>query len=398
MYILYKKGREKDFMKLKSIITITVSSLGATTKFIPVPVVILLLSVQISGCSNKQSDLPEQEFSWIQENDLKESQTTIEVFSDENTVSAMEAENHSETINRADEAKTYHDSQPQENNTISANTVNSSQNTALQPEKRNPTTDNDYYRVATNISSAEVERYAAQVRQQFLGQDWSAISSEIAYPITISDKTYENSEDFLKASSSYGSNLNKDFLTAVENEDCVEMFCNYEGIMLGESGQIWIGEVLNADFSSQGLKIIAVNGLLKADSDDTIVDAVVKVYAGFYIDETGLYGDSLEGKTLTYYSVRTSNVTKNSFDFQIIAVPVENGSIQDNLSKVFRAGTANFIEDGKKAVYHNDTENLYFLFGDDQIEPTLGKIEIKGVKELEGKVYINNSIPGHEAG
>ena len=342
--------------------------------------------------------MPEQEFSWIQENDLKESQTTIEVFSDENTVSAMEAENHSETINRADEAKTDHDSQPQENNTISANTVNSSQNTALQPEKRNPTTDNDYYRVATNISSAEVERYAAQVRQQFLGQDWSAISSEIAYPITISDKTYENSEDFLKASSSYGSNLNKDFLTAVENEDCVEMFCNYEGIMLGESGQIWIGEVLNADFSSQGLKIIAVNGLLKADSDDTIVDAVVKVYAGFYIDETGLYGDSLEGKTLTYYSVRTSNVTKNSFDFQIIAVPVENGSIQDNLSKVFRAGTANFIEDGKKAVYHNDTENLYFLFGDDQIEPTLGKIEIKGVKELEGKVYINNSIPGHEAG
>ena len=385
-------------MKLKSIITNAASSLGATTKFIPVPVVILLLSVQISGCSNKQPDLPEQEFSWIQENDLKESQTTIEVFSDENTVSAMEAENHSETINRADEAKTDHDSQPQENNTISANTVNSSQNTALQPEKRNPTTDNDYYRVATNISSAEVERYAAQVRQQFLVQDWSAISSEIAYPITISDKTYENSEDFLKASSSYGSNLNKDFLTAVENEDCVEMFCNYEGIMLGESGQIWIGEVLNADFSSQGLKIIAVNGLLKADSDDTIVDAVVKVYAGFYIDETGLYGDSLEGKTLTYYSVRTSNVTKNSFDFQIIAVPVENGSIQDNLKKVFRAGTANFIEDGKKAVYHNDTENLYFLFGDDQIEPTLGKIEIKGVKELEEKVYINNSIPGHEAG
>lgn len=385
-------------MKLKSIITDAASSLSATTKFIPVPVIIFLLSVQISGCSNKQPDLPEQEFSWIQENDLKESQTTIEVFSDENTVSAMEAENHSETINRADEAKTDHDSQPQENNTISANTVNSSQNTALQPEKRNPTTDNDYYRVATNISSAEVERYAAQVRQQFLVQDWSAISSEIAYPITISDKTYENSEDFLKASSSFGSNLNKDFLTAVENEDCVEMFCNYEGIMLGESGQIWIGEVLNADFSSQGLKIIAVNGLLKADSDDTIVDAVVKVYAGFYIDETGLYGDSLEGKTLTYYSVRTSNVTKNSFDFQIIAVPVENGSIQDNLKKVFRAGTANFIEDGKKAVYHNDTENLYFLFGDDQIEPTLGKIEIKGVKELEEKVYINNSIPGHEAG
>lgn len=81
-----------------------------------------------------------------------------------------------------------------------------------------------------------------------------------AYPIPA---WYENSEDFLNASNSFNSNLNENFLTAIENEDCVEMFCNYEGIMIGESGQIWIGEVLNADFSSQGLKITAINGLLK---------------------------------------------------------------------------------------------------------------------------------------
>ena len=132
--------------------------------------------------------------------------------------------------------------------------------------------------------------------------------------------------------------------------------------------------------------------------DAIIVDAVVKVYDGVYIEETGLFDANLEDKTLIYYSVQTSNVTNNSFDFQIVAVPVENGNIRDDWLSVFRAGTAYFIEDGKKAVYHNDTENLYFLFGDDQIEPTLGKIEIDGVEELEGKVYINNSIPGHEAG
>lgn len=132
--------------------------------------------------------------------------------------------------------------------------------------------------------------------------------------------------------------------------------------------------------------------------DDVIVDAVVKVYDGVYIEETGLFDANFEDKTLIYYCVQTSNVTKNSFDFQIVAVPVENGNIRDDLLSVFRAGTAYFIEDGKKAVYYNDTENLYFLFGDDQIEPTLGKIEIEGVEELEEKVYINNSIPGHEAG
>lgn len=338
---------------------------------------VLLFSVQLSGCSNKQPDPPVQEFSLTEENGLKESPTTVEVFRDETAVSAAEPENRSESIDRADGAKTDPPSQPEENN---------------------PGTGNDSYRAATDISSAEVEQYAAQVRQQFLTQDWSAISSEISYPITISGITYENGEDFLNASDSFGSNLNDAFLTAVKEEDCVEMFCNYEGIMIGESGQIWIGEVLNADLSSQGLKITAINGLLNTNPDDITVDAAVKVYDGVYIEETGLYDADLEGKTLTYYCVQTSKVTKDSFDFQIVAIPVENGTIQDDLSNVFRAGTASFIEDGKKAICHNDTGDLYFLFGDDQIEPTLGKMEIDGAKELEGKVYINNSIPGHEAG
>lgn len=180
----YRKLKGERFMKKLSIL------------------LILLLSVQLSGCSNKQSDLPVQELSLNEENGVKESQTN------------------------------------------------------------NPAADNDFYQAATSISAAEVEQYAVQVRQQFLMQDWSAISSEISYPITISDITYANSDDFLNASSSFGDNLNEAFLTAVKNEDCVEMFCNYEGIMIGESGQIWIGEVLNADFSSQGLKITAINGLL----------------------------------------------------------------------------------------------------------------------------------------
>lgn len=41
------------------------------------------------------------------------------------------------------------------------------------------------------------------------------------------------------------------------------MFCSWQGIMLGETGQIWIGEVLNEENASQGLMITAVNDLLK---------------------------------------------------------------------------------------------------------------------------------------
>lgn len=136
-----------------------------------------------------------------------------------------------------------------------------------------------------------------------------------------------------------------------------------------------------------------------ANSDEVmVVDAKVKVYEGTYMEETGLFDANLEGKTLTYYCIQTTNSTINYFDFQIIAVPVDNGNVRDDMSTVFKEGTAHFIEDGKKAVYHGDSEDLYFLFGDDQVEPTLGKMQIEGLEELEGKVYINNSIPGHEAG
>lgn len=123
--------------------------------------------------------------------------------------------------------------------------------------------DSGFYRVATSISSVEVERYAAQVRQQFLAHDWTAVASEIAYPVAISGVTYSSSAAFLEASENFDGNLDDAFFSALEAEDCVEMFCNYQGIMLGETGQVWIGEVLDESLVSQGLKIIAVNGLTK---------------------------------------------------------------------------------------------------------------------------------------
>lgn len=190
-----------------------------------------LLSTQLYGCSNnlpdhKETARPVIELSLAEENGSQESQTTVEESRDDAAVPVMET-------------------------------------ASPEPEESNLITDNDYYRAATSISAAEVELYAAQVRKQFLGKDWSAISSEISYPIIISDITYETSEDFLNASGRFDSNLDDAFLSAIEREDCVEMFCNYEGIMIGESGQIWISEVLNDDFTSQGLKITAINGMLE---------------------------------------------------------------------------------------------------------------------------------------
>ena len=136
------------------------------------------------------------------------------------------------------------------------------QSVVSQPEE-GTIADSGFYRVATGISSVDVERYAAQVRQQFLAHDWTAVASEIAYPVAISGVTYSSSAAFLEASENFDGNLDDAFFSALEAEDCVEMFCNYQGIMLGETGQVWIGEVLDESLASQGLKIIAVNGLTK---------------------------------------------------------------------------------------------------------------------------------------
>lgn len=136
------------------------------------------------------------------------------------------------------------------------------QSVVSQPEE-GTIADSGFYRVATGISSVDVERYAAQVRQQFLAHDWTAVASEIAYPVAISGVTYSSSAAFLEASENFDGNLDDAFFSALEAEDCVEMFCNYQGIMLGETGQVWIGEVLDESLASQGLKIIAVNELTK---------------------------------------------------------------------------------------------------------------------------------------
>lgn len=146
---------------------------------------------------------------------------------------------------------------------IADSTDNSVQDMTRQPEETAATAADSYYSAATDLSRWDVENYAARVRQLFLEHDWSAISSEISYPITISDTVYNNSADFINASGSFESSLEEDFFSVIEKEDCTEMFCSWEGIMLGETGQIWIGEVPDAESRSQGLKIIAVNGMLK---------------------------------------------------------------------------------------------------------------------------------------
>ena len=189
----------------------------------------LLLSAQLYGCSDRVPDkdkevvtLPASESHVAEESGTREAEMPAEVPQAE--ISAVITETDHDPVSATSAADTEDMSE-------------GSESIASQPEE-GMGADSGFYRAATSITAADVERYAVQVRQQFLARDWPAVASELSYPITISDVTYDNSEAFLEASGSFDDNLADDFFTALEEEDCKEMFCNYQGIMLGETGQV----------------------------------------------------------------------------------------------------------------------------------------------------------------
>lgn len=119
------------------------------------------------------------------------------------------------------------------------------------------TSDNaDYYSLATSYSKNEVESFVAKVKQQIVDKDWEALSENVAYPITIVGTTYNSSEEFLTAD--FDTLCTERFYTGVKEAETTNMFFNWKGVILG-AGEVWIGEVLNDDSTSQGLKVTALN-------------------------------------------------------------------------------------------------------------------------------------------
>ena len=134
--------------------------------------------------------------------------------------------------------------------------------TTLQAPEENQNV--EYYSVCTNFSKSEVEQFAKEIREFILAEDWEGLSEYVVYPITMAGVTYEDSTSFLAAP--FEAHLDEDSIEAIHNESCTDMFCNYAGIMMG-NGEVWIGEVLNEDYSSAGLHVIGLN-ILKVTDDN----------------------------------------------------------------------------------------------------------------------------------
>jgi len=127
------------------------------------------------------------------------------------------------------------------------------------PSEPQDTTDSqnaDFYSVCTSFSKDEVEQFAREVKGLILSSNWSVLSEHIAYPITMGGIAYEDSASFVSAP--FETLLGANAIEAIQNENCTDMFCKYSGIMMG-NGEVWIGEVLNEDGTSAGLRVIGLS-------------------------------------------------------------------------------------------------------------------------------------------
>lgn len=112
-----------------------------------------------------------------------------------------------------------------------------------------------YYSVCTELSKEEVEAFAKQVKEELLAKDLPKLAEKIAYPIVIDGVTYEDASAFENEKVEELLS-DENFYESIEAEECVDLFCNYQGIMMGE-GQVWIAQVEGEDHKKE-LKIIAL--------------------------------------------------------------------------------------------------------------------------------------------
>jgi hypothetical protein len=131
--------------------------------------------------------------------------------------------------------------------------------TGLEIEKDNQPEEIDrgLFSGAGPISDKQGHLYMANIKHLILGKNWEGLARHVRYPITVSidakKKNIKNIEEFIQlAPRIFSTGFTERILAA----SLSELFCNYQGIMLG-NGEIWIGHF--DDIPGSGLRVKAIN-------------------------------------------------------------------------------------------------------------------------------------------
>ena len=187
----------------------------------------------------------------------------------------------------------------------------------------------DYYMTSTGVTAEE--QFAEEIKNDILKHDWDALSEKISYPIVINGTTVTNREDFLKLD--IDGKLNQEFVEAIRAETCRKMFCNWQGVMMGDAGQIWFGNVDNGTGTSE-LSIIGINNMLETESENLNAEETIEPdpkTADGSVDELSM--DEIEellfadGSSIGIAEARQLIQAMNAFAPETSSRTDENGSL-----------------------------------------------------------------------
>ncbi len=120
--------------------------------------------------------------------------------------------------------------------------------------------DSSFYAMVTEMDKADVEAFAAVVKQAYLDADWETIAGMINYPIIMySDVEVKDESEFLAYMD--GKHVLESDREEMENETCVNMFFNGEGICMG-AGEVWLADFSSFDGGEPALQIFGLNGIV----------------------------------------------------------------------------------------------------------------------------------------
>lgn len=160
-------------------------------------------------------------------------------------------------------------------------------------------TPEDFYCVATDLPAQEIEQFADRVRKLVLESDWNSLAVRLHYPITIDGAMVEDAVGFVDLILARG--IRPAFVAAMEEESCRQMFCNWQGISMGDAGQVWFSEVIYEDGGS-GLKITAINGMVPSTSDyeyEEREDGTIAITKYLGMEEAVVVPSTIDGKKVT---------------------------------------------------------------------------------------------------
>ena len=120
--------------------------------------------------------------------------------------------------------------------------------------------DPDHYASVTAMDKAKVETVVGfNVRTYYLSENWYAMADMIRYPITINGTVLEDADAFLGYM--IDKTIKESDREAMLDEDFLDMFVNFQGIMMGD-GEIWLSDPNFGTDAEPVLEIIAINGIV----------------------------------------------------------------------------------------------------------------------------------------